>query len=302
MSAVGAEHDRFHLPTDGDPLWSETSWFGFAAPERGLAGSVYPLFRPNLGTCSVAAYVWDARAHEPWRVPYGRCLWHQPMPADLTALRVGPLSIDCEEPLSRYRVRWDDADLLRLDLTYEGLIPPHAVGVGAARGHLDQPCRVRGKVSLRGETIAVDGYEMRDRSWGPRDDLRTTRACYTYGIASERDAFLAAGFPTEGGEAMGIFTGFLLRDGEKADLVSGERRIVASESGFPTRVEVNAEDRLGRRLHAVGRCTSRLASQATPGMFAWMSLTAWEMDGLAASGEDQDVWSPDLLGRSLGRH
>jgi hypothetical protein len=30
-------------------------------------------------------------------------------------------------------------------------------------------------------------------------------------------------------------------------------------------------------------------------MFAWLSLTEWEWEGLQACGEDQDVWSPDLL-------
>jgi hypothetical protein len=69
-----------------------------------------------------------------------------------------------------------------------------------------------------------------------------------------------------------------------------------SEHGYPLRVAIEAFDRLGRRLEAEGRCTSRLASQATPGMFAWMSLTEWQADGGASTGEDQDVWSPDLLG------
>jgi hypothetical protein len=61
-------------------------------------------------------------------------------------------------------------------------------------------------------------------------------------------------------------------------------------------VALEAEDRSGRALHAEGRCVSRLANQATPGMFAWMSLTEWETRRGAAVGEDQDVWSPDLLG------
>ena len=70
-----SEHDRFHAPADAHPQWTETSWYGFAIPERRLAGMIYPLFRSNLGTCSLGVYVWDDRAHDPGRVRYGRGLW-----------------------------------------------------------------------------------------------------------------------------------------------------------------------------------------------------------------------------------
>jgi hypothetical protein len=294
MTDASPADDHFHSPTDADPHWSETAWFGFAVPERRIAGTIYPLFRQNLGTCSVAVYVWDDRSHEPWRVPYGRCLWHEPMPdGDLTRLEVAGLRTTCLEPLTRYRVEYEDGDRLHLDLTYEGLSPPHAPLVTPARGHLDQPCRVRGRIVLRGEEIAVDGFEMRDRSWHVRDDRQTTRASYSYGISGD-ESFLAGGF--HDGEQTRIVTGFLVRDGEKADLVGGTRRVLSREGAIPLRVAIEAEDRLGRRLDTIGRCVSRLANQATPGMFAWMSLTDWELGGKRIWGEDQDISSPDLLG------
>ena len=55
-------HDRFHPVADPDPLWTETSWWGFADHERALGGMVYTLFRPNLGVASVIVQVWDAEA------------------------------------------------------------------------------------------------------------------------------------------------------------------------------------------------------------------------------------------------
>jgi hypothetical protein len=33
-------------------------------------------------------------------------------------------------------------------------------------------------------------------------------------------------------------------------------------------------------------------------MFAWLSLTEWELEAGRAVGEDQDIWSPDLLARA----
>ena len=197
MSEVTPADDCFHPPAEDHPHWSETAWFGFSVPERALAGTVYPLFRPNLGVCSLGVYVWDESGHEPWAVRYGRTQWHLPMPTDdLTDLRVGGLELTCLEPLTRYRLRYEDGERIALDLTYEGLIAPHGFGIGRGRGHIDQPCHVRGTLRLGDESIAVDGADMRDRSWHVRDDRRTTRASYSYGIASKREMFLAGGFVT----------------------------------------------------------------------------------------------------------
>lgn len=296
MSEVTPADDRLHPARDADPHWSETAWFGFSVPERALGGSVYALFRPNLGVCALSVYVWDAGAHEPWRVRYGRAQWHLPMPeGDLTQAAFGGLELACLEPLRRYAVRYREGDAIALDLAYEGLIPPHGLGIGDGRGHIDQPCRVSGTLALGGESIRVDGYAMRDRSWHVRDDRRATRASYSHAIASESDLFLAAGFET--GDRHRIVAGFLVRDGEKADLVSGTRRVVERRDGYPLRVAIEAEDALGRALAAEGACLSRLAYPATPGLFAWMSLTDWSWNGARGFGEDQDVWSPDTLPR-----
>ncbi len=293
MSEVTAGEDRFHRPPTRDPTWAETAWFAFAAPERGLAGTLYPLFRHDLGVCALGVAVWDASGHEPWHARYARRLWHVPIPdGDLDDLAIAGLSIRCLEPLSRYRVCYEDGDRLCVDLEYQGLFPPHAPLVSAKRGHLDQPCRVEGVVRLDGEEIPIDGFEMRDRSWGPRDDLRRTRASYAYGIQGPEASFLASTTDIEGVER--VVMGFLVRDGEKQDLVSGTREVLArNAAGFPEQVRIEATDRAGRGLAVEGRCVSRLAEQATPGMFAWMSLTSWSGEGGACHGEDQEVWSPD---------
>jgi hypothetical protein len=295
MSNVTNVDDSFHPAVSDDPFWTETSWYAFAIPERRMAGTIYPLFRPNLGVCSVAVYLWDDRSESPWAVPYGRFLWHVPMPdSDLTDISVAGLSYSCEEPLKRYRVRYEDPPLLEMDLVYEGLIPPHGSGIADGRGHFDQPCKVTGLVNLHGEQLRVDCLEMRDRSWHVREDTRTVRASYSYGIASASDSFLAIGRCS--GEECPIVAGYLMMEGEKADLVSGRRRVLERHSGWPARVAVEVEDRLGRRMETEGQCLNRLANQATPGMFAWMSLTEWEFGSGGTYGEDQDIWSPDLLG------
>lgn len=295
-----ADDDRFHAVGDPDPLWTETTWWGFAVPERAIGGMVYTLFRPNLGVATVVVNVWDGDAVEAWRSPYSRQQWHLAMPKeDLDDLEVGMLGIRCVVPLSSYRLTYADGDALAFDLGVEGVMAPHNVAATDAFGHFDQLCHVTGSVQLSGEELAVDCLAVRDRSWYVRDDLRSMRSGYTYGAVDGSEHFLAYSRPAENSDVDGgdVFGGYLVRDSEKADLASGTRRVIGRRRGHPDHVEITAVDALGRELNARAHIGASLASQSTPGMFAWMSLADWTIDGRAGHGEDHDVWSPDRLAR-----
>jgi hypothetical protein len=290
---MGPADDRFHAPASREPWWTETCWFSFGDPRSDLSGTFYPLFRRNLGVAALAVSVWDASAHEPWRALYHRTHWHLPWPAgDLDDLALAGLRYETLEPLRRYRVRYRDGDLIEAELQYEALMPPHEIGVRDGHGHLDQPCRFEGHVTLQGVRREVAGLDMRDRSWQLRADDRSTRGSYSYGIAGARDAFLA--LASRMGEEERVVAGFLLRDGEKTDLVAGVRRVERAREGWPREVVVEARDALGRELLTRGATRNRLAHQPSPGLFAWMSFTGWDFAG-GCFGQDQDIWSPDQL-------
>jgi hypothetical protein len=265
---------------------------------------VYTLFRPNLGVATVVVNVWDGDAVEPWRSPYSRGQWHLPMPkADLDDLEVGMLGIRCVEPLTSYRLTYADGDVLTLDLRVDAAMAPHNVVATDAFGHFDQLCHVTGTARASGDELAVDCLAVRDRSWYVRDDLRSMRSGYTYGAVDGSEHFLAYSRPAEGEDVDGgnVFGGYLVRDGEKADLSEGTRRVLGRRRGHPDEVVIEAVDTLGRPLVARGRITASLASQSTPGMFAWMSIVEWAIDGHQGHGEDHDVWSPDHLARERAR-
>ena len=59
-----------------------------------------------------------------------------------------------------------------------------------------------------------------------------------------------------------------------------------------------AVDESSAAFAAQGRVSCSAASQSTPGMFAWMSVVDWTIDGRSGHGEDHDVWSPDHLARA----
>lgn len=298
-SAATAADDSFHPAASDDPFWTETSWYGFSVPERNLAGAIYPVFRPNQGICSSGVYVWDERGEAAHEIRYARNWWHLPMPShDLTELALpNGLRYETVEPLHRYRIRFEDPGELDLDLTYEGLHPPHAPMVGS-HGHLDQACRVQGVLRLHGEEIEVDGYDMRDRSWSVRNDHGPVRAGYDYAVGGPYGAFLAMSMG--GGDTELVVAGFRMVDGELVRLTGGQRRVERTR-GRPTSIRIEATDESGHELVAEGRPVNRFAFQSSPNYFAWMALTSWTVGTETWWGQDQDVWSPDLLRAELAR-
>jgi hypothetical protein len=293
---TGAD-DSFHgVPVD-DPMWTETTWWGFMVPDRGLGGMIYTLFRPNLGVATLVTQVWSDEHVAPWASPYERSLWHLRMPdADLLDVQLGFLHIRRLEPLQSYQLTYEDGDSCAFDLRYEAAMAPHVVAAGAEVGHFDQLCHVTGRLQVDGESIPVDCHAVRDRSWYVRDDFRSMRSAYTYGAVDPGEHFLAYTRPADNAGDLGaVFGGYLVRDGEKADLKEGVRRVQSRRRGHPDELELAATDALGRTVEARGRVTSSLASQSTPGMFAYMSIAEWTIGDRQGHGEDHDVWSPDTL-------
>lgn len=288
--------DEFHPPTSDDPEWTETCWFTFTVPERGLSGQLYPYFKRNQGVAAGGAFFWDGRHERPETCVYAKQFWHLPLPheARLTDLRLANgIAYKCLEPQRSWSVKYDDpdgGDEIHVDLTFTGVVPPNMLGAS----HVDQAGRYQGTIILHGEEIAVDSYGFRDRSWGPRPQSgqgihggQTMRGGYSYATASERDAFHT--ITMDFGSGCISIHGYLLRDGEWSKLASG-KRVVAErdEHGFPTHVVIDAVDALGRELHAEGRMQNSLAFLINPNLFTINCLTEWTFDGVTAWGEDHD--------------
>jgi len=303
MGLLTERDDDLHPAAKDDRWWSETYWFSFDQPGVDLSATIYPVFRPNAGVCSLAVYLWDATGSTPWTARYGRSYWHLPMPETaLTHFTLEGLSYRPVEPLQRYEVRYQDGDVVSLDLECTGLRPPHEAGIANGVGHFDQPCRVLGDVVLHGERIEIDTLGMRDRTWSVRPERSRSRGtAYTYGHGSADDQFLLLTTlrGNEGSFSSGVFTGYLVRDGVHAPLVDARRRVLERRDGMPRRLEVEATDALGRHLQASGTVRNNFANQATAAQFAWMSMVEWEGAGPATVGEDQEVWTPDRLGQEL---
>lgn len=297
--------DDFH-PAGPDHWWTETCWFSFTVPERDWMAYLYCWNRPNVACSGGGVILWDAHGEAPWEVPYYDYQFNlPPAKGDMRDL-VWPngVGVKCLRPLSRYAIRYARPGALELEAEFDGVMD--AV---LTNSHIDQVGRVTGEVVLRGERVAIDCLAMRDRSWGPRSDLTGmgVRVGYCYGTASAKTGFLLftditaeGGVPSGAGagrgggaerDEMGRRYGYVIRDGRRSDLVRATRR-VERDAGRPKRIEIEGLDRDGRPVAITGECRNRFAFAPYPGMFCWLSLVRWEMDGEVAWGENQDVWPP----------
>ena len=293
--------DEFHPPTNDDPEWTETCWFTFAVPERNLSGQLYPYFKTNQGVAAGGAFFWDGRDERPETCVYAKQFWHLPLDGQrLTDLTLANgIRYECLEPQRSWRIRYDDpdgGDELHLDLVVTGIVAPNMLG----ESHVDQPCRYRGTIVLHGETIDVDSFGFRDRSWGPRPQFGqgihggpSMRGGYSYATASDAHAFHA--ITMDFGSGSIAIHGSYMRDGQWSKLVSGERRVVERDGeGFPLVVELDGVDERGRAFSARGETTNSLGFLINPNLYTINCLTRWSFDEITAWGEDHDNHSfPD---------
>ncbi len=296
MREITASDDNFHFAQMGDRWWmTETAWFSFCIPERKMGGWFYNMIRPNIGTVSGGAWVWDDSATLPWEVPYSSNLTVMPLQegADLNDIKLrNGVSLKTLEPLKVYRIGYEDGDLLKADLCFEAVMPPRPLRKpGSAFGdltHFDQFGRVTGKLHLHGEEIAVDCLAMRDRSWGPRPEHRPRKSAYVTGIASPDDCFLFVTKANELSEQLAY--GFMIKDGEIGDLVEGTRRVERDpQTGFVERILIEGVDEYGRKLEAEGKKLSGI-TLIRHSFIDHNGLMEWSINGKTGHGEDQDMW------------
>ena len=285
--------DEFHPPDSDDPYWTETCWFTFAVPERRLSAQIYPFFQTNQKVCAAAAYVWDEQGDQPGNVRYFKNFWHLPIPDQpLSDIKLANgIHYRCVEAQHKYELTYDDpdGDDLHINLTYTSVAQPNYLG----HSHLDQPGRYTGTIVLEGETIDVDAYGFRDRSWGPRGQFGPG---YGPGGYSYATAGPGHGFHTitmDLGQGYQSIHGYHMRDGQWSKMARATRQVTQRHpsSGFPLAVEIEGEDEAGRSFRAAGRCLNRIGLHLNPNLFTVNCLTQWDLDGVSCYGEDHDNWS-----------
>ena len=337
--AFKPEDDGYHQLSD-DPYETETNWWSFSVPERKIGCWLHTPYYPNRKTCDWRVFAWDDRGHDLARMAYYKKVEAVPMPDNPEMRDIvypsGGCTLKMLEPGMKYHVRYDDAVRdFALDFEFTGTQPPRRFDPGEPpfihTPHYDQLGHVVGTMKLRGETIAIDSYSVRDRTWGPRggpyaqsrkqsyatdiDRVRHPggprwreierergrgRIQYIFGHAGAETGFL--GFVrTQDGDAEGwspMNGGYLLRDGVFASLDKTQchmRSFRNPKTGWCSHMQVALVDQLGRSMTAEGMAVSQMSEAG----YGTNQLMRWDFDGQVGWGEDQDVWKPDHFTRMV---
>jgi hypothetical protein len=300
--ADSSGYDPFVPADDGvhsqgsHPWTTETWWFSFFVPDRGLGGWLYALLRPNQSTSAGGLWVWDGSGSQPRDARYFAHYTSLPTrPARLVLPRLSfpsGFEIEVRESGRRYGLAFADPDSqVSLDLEFVATMP----AVGHANrmppfeesSHFDQAGRVTGRLSLDGEEIAVDAYAFRDRSWGLRSERVAPEFSYCW-KADASEAFLVYAPRVDG--PLAISRGILYRDGVARPITSGLRSEVRDPAhGWVTSLTVTAVDDLGRGIEAHAEAVSRLV-HPRPTSANTISVLSWSDAAGRSWGEDQDVW------------
>lgn len=325
------EDDQYHVPTTDDPFWTETNWWSFNVPERGIGAWLHTAYNTNRGVATSRVFVWDPRSPEIGRLAYYKAIIDVPMPPnpDLRNLTIpkGGYSLKCLKPTMDYHIEYSDpAEEFRLEFVHYGAHPPHRFTPGEAPAlhnpHFDHLGRIVGSMHLYGETIPIDCWSVRDRTWGPRGghhsqsqkkeyvegNYKVThpggerwreverqrgrgRIQYIFGHVDDQTGFLGFVRPQDG-DADGwspMRVGWVLKDGrfERLDMDKCKMKNYRDpETGFSDVMEVDLVDRAGRTMQATGKAISHQAERGAGSN----ALFKWDIEGKTGWGEDQDGW------------
>jgi hypothetical protein len=337
--AFKPEDDCYHRLSD-DPYETETNWWSFNIPERRMAGWIHTPYYPNRKTATWRIFVWDGDGTEPGRLAYYKKVVEAPMPDDPDLRDItypqGGYSLKMLEPGMKYHLRYTDLERgFELDFVHSGVHPPHRVRPGEPpflqTPHYDQLGRVQGMMKLRGETIAIDGVGVRDRTWGPRggpyaaspkvyaaDASRVKhpggaqwrqverergrgRISYIYGHSPDLQTGFLGFVRMQEADARGwapMNVGWLLKDGVFGEIDKTKSTMLNFRDpigGWNSHMLVALCDDRGRSMEVEGFSLSRMSETG----YGHNQLMRWEMDGTVGWGEDQDVWGSAHFARML---
>ena len=195
------DSDDLMHDNSGEENYNESAYYNFYAPAQRLGGFVRIGNRPNEGYAemTLCLYLPDGTVG----FMFGR-----PKIADNTRFDAGGMRFEVRAPMQAHTISYEGnacvmarpLDLLdpraaftqnphvpaRIELAYTALSPAHGgelreerdgqwlsvqaerPGQEFARGHLEQHGHATGRVELGDRRWSVDGFGLRDRSWGPR--------------------------------------------------------------------------------------------------------------------------------------
>ena len=292
---------------------TETHLFGFSVPEASIHAMLYIWQHPNLGLVSGGALVFQGiKAHAPaaeisdFRHFMSDACMRETFPN--YRLENG-YEVAMLEPGKKFRTTY--ADPLRgsgFDVVHTAV--SEAV-VWPGDKHFEQVMRTRGDLTLRGKRYVVDGYHVRDRSWGqprPEDPVDAPPHTWITGVFDDEFAFhlTATDDPLRNpgwkehyphfDRAQSVKFGWLLLGGRKTKIKTASKLTIYDRAScMPVRLDIEIVDENDRKHHFKGTLVAATPIHLWQNVRVPIGLARWEYEGRVGWGDVQDVQYSDYL-------
>lgn len=245
---IEPKDEQFH-PVGDDPSWSESYYFYYFDPVQEIGGITRMGFRANDGWADYMHIVFL----EGKRIIF--CYERRDFsPAD-TDLTVGGLTLVPGEPFDEWTILydgegsdlpdgrilttprkdrpagWDVRNGVKMQVNFKRAGDPLYMYRTESRAHFEQVGTVTGHIEVDGQRRELNGFSLRDKSWGPRPWTDTSKGAasgetvelaegaaaglftmWITSVVNENLAFTLTMFKSPSGEPGSV--GFLFKDGE----------------------------------------------------------------------------------------
>lgn len=326
---IRPEDAQFHPPTEDDPLWAETNYFGLYAgqdTDTPVNIGVYGLFREPLGVVGSTVSVNSKRVTAPWDADYWDAWEHLvvPQPPNLLDYRLANgLHVRCSEPNKVWDVDYSDSSAgLELHVRWTALMEPYDVNDPemdpmaadkdmsktwghAYAGHFDSTGQVEGEISLRGVTRPISCMSTMDHSWGVRAERQTSRLSWMHAHFSPDLAVHGLfDFSTDAGpdqpSTLTMTHGYVLDKGVVRGLKAGGGTTWRSNL-YPAAIQLSVTDTADHSWELEGSALTSFPWQAWPGTVGHNALLRWTCEGRTGYGECMDFVGLGELGEVHNR-
>ena len=289
---------------------SQTQYFGFSIPQHNVHALLMLWHHPNLGVISGGPMVWRGKKKTQLAcelLDYRNYMSDRILGAFKSYKLDNSYSVTVVDGGREFHFSYEDASRdNRFELTQ---VPVSERLYWPSGNHFEQVMRTKGDLVLRGKHYAIDGFHIRDRSWGENrleDPYHTAPLAWSTGVFDESFAFNVTGmddpmlgpiwkdrFKVESKDTLKF--GWVIAEGVAAPLVRLRKITTFNASLFPETVKMELLDTRGREFQINGTITALSPHIPWPNCTVHICLTRWECNGKIGWGDHQEVQYTDIL-------
>ncbi|MET0657575.1 MAG: hypothetical protein ABW110_05385 [Steroidobacteraceae bacterium] len=303
-------HDRYKKEKPHYAL-TATQYFGFHVPDARIHALLYEWHHPNLGVISAGPMVW--RGIKPSQLScelydYRAYMSDSALGANMEAYRLdNGYCVEVEGAGRSFRTTYEDPSR---NNSYDVRHVPVTDRLWWPSGRqFEQVMRTTGEVVLRGKRYAIDGFHVRDRSWGElrmEEPFQSPPLGWTTGVFDEGFSFMvtASDDPELNPVWKGRYNieskdtlkfGWMVVDGTPIAVARIRKLTTYDERRFPQTVTMELTDTRGRKFEIKGRVLADSPCLAWPNCLVHICCFRWECNGQVGHGDHQEAQWTDFL-------